>query len=189
MATEGEMNKAVFLDRDGTINIEKEYLYKPEDFELLDGATQAISSMNKLGYKVVIITNQSGIARGYYTEEDVRKLHCYMKKTLAMKNAKIDAVYYCPHHPQASVDRYRIDCDCRKPQTGLFKRAISELNIDAEQSWAAGDRMRDITPAMELGIKSVLILTGYGKSEDLRLAPAYVRDLSEFADLLNSVNG
>jgi len=178
------MNKAVFLDRDGTINVEKEYLYKPEDFELIDGAAQAIAVINRLGYKVIVITNQSGIARGYFTEDDMGALHAHMRDTLSVKSAFIDAIYFCPHHPQAEIPRYRIDCDCRKPKAGLFRQAVLDFNIDASASWAVGDRIRDLAPGKALGMKQALVLTGYGKHENWLDADFTVKDLLAFANIL-----
>ena len=177
-------NKAVFLDRDGTINIEKGYLHKIEDFVLLPGAAEAVSEMNRLGYKVIVITNQSGIARGFYTEDDMQTLHSHMKDVLASKNAAVDAIYFCPHHPEAQVSRYRKDCGCRKPKAGLFIKAAEDFDIDFERSWAVGDRIRDILPAKQLGMKSALVLTGHKKAEEICQAPAVFDDLSAFVKSL-----
>jgi D-glycero-D-manno-heptose 1,7-bisphosphate phosphatase len=178
------MNKAVFLDRDGTINSEKVYLYKTEDFEFTPYAEEAIRRFNELNYKVIVITNQSGIARGFYSEADLSALHTYINEKLLAKNATIDAFYYCPHHPQAVIEKYKIDCNCRKPKPGLFERAIRDFNIDVNLSWAVGDKLRDIEPALSLGIKSALIAEN-GKA-DFNEQKKYitVNNLSEFADLL-----
>ena len=174
------MSRAIFLDRDGTINREKHYLYRQEDFEWLPGAKEAIRTFGKLGYKVFVITNQSGIARGYYTEEDVRKLHGWMDKELQRASAKVDGYYYCPHHPTKGVGAYKVECDCRKPGAGLFWQAVREHGItDLAGSWAVGDRVRDLEPGDELRCRKALVLTGQGMEEEL----ARRKDMEVFEDI------
>lgn len=136
-------NKAIFLDRDGTINVEKDYLYKIENFEFLPNVITALQRLQSAGYLLIIITNQSGIARGYYKEEDYQKLNSWMLEELKQHGISITAVYYCPHHPEAFVPAYRIDCDCRKPKLGLYEKAIADFNIDLSSSFAIGDKIRD----------------------------------------------
>lgn len=137
------MNKAVFLDRDGTINREKEYLWRIEDFEFLPGAVEGMKMLKAEGFMLIIITNQSGVARGYYTEDDIERLHTWMKQELSAQGINLDAIYYCPHHPKGCQERYRRECECRKPKTGLFLRAAMEFDIDFSQSYAIGDKLRD----------------------------------------------
>ncbi len=137
------MNKAVFLDRDGTINRDKGYLWRIEDFEFLPGAIEGLKLLQKMGFLLIIISNQSGIARGYYTEENVQKLHEWMQRTLVNYGVFLDGIYYCPHHPSASVEKYRQDCNCRKPKPGLFLRAAKDFDIDFSKSYAVGDKLRD----------------------------------------------
>lgn len=162
------MGRAIFLDRDGTVNREKHYLYRQEDFEWLPGAREAIRTFGQLGYKVFIITNQSGIARGYYTEEDVKKLHRWMDEELYRAGARVDDYYHCPHHPTEGFGVYKTACGCRKPMAGLFWQAVREHEItDLTNSWAVGDRMRDLEPAGELGCRKALVLTGQKIEEDL----------------------
>lgn len=183
------MNKAIFLDRDGTINRERQYLYKQEDFEWLPGAKEAIRTFGQLGYKVFIVTNQSGIARGYYTEEDVRKLHRWMDEELRRTGAKVDAYYYCPHHPTEGVGRYKTDCGCRKPGAGLFWQAVKEYGItDLKGSWAVGDQVRDLEPAEELGCRKALVLTGQGMKDALigRSDIEVFEGIAEFAEWLKT---
>lgn len=151
------MNKAVFLDRDGTINSEKNYLYKIEDFEFTYRAVDALELLQKQGYKLIIVTNQSGIARGYYTEEDVALLHKWLEEFLLEKGIHIDGIYYCPHHPDGIVDKYKRECDCRKPALGLYYRAIKDLNIDTGASFAVGDNLRDLEICKETNMKGILL--------------------------------
>lgn len=153
------MNKAVFLDRDGTINVEKNYLYRIEDFEFLSGAVEGLRMLQNAEYKLVIITNQSGIGRGYYTEEEFRTLNNWMIKELRKQGVVIDAVYYCPHLPDAKIERYRKVCECRKPALGLYERAIKELNIEVEQSFAIGDKIRDCYICEKTNCRGYLIGT------------------------------
>lgn len=137
------MNKAIFLDRDGTINVEKNYLYKIEDFEFLPGVIEGLKLLQDAGFLLIIITNQSGIARGYYTEEDFNRLNNWMLNQLAENGVNITKVYYCPHLPEATVKEYRIDCECRKPKLGMYYQAIHDYDIDLGQSYAIGDKIRD----------------------------------------------
>lgn len=151
------LRPAVFLDRDGTINVEKEYLYRIEDFEYIDGAVEGIRQLQDLGYALVIVTNQSGIARGYYTEDDYRMLTGWMLADLDRKGVHIEGVYCCPHHPDGKVGQYTRNCNCRKPKTGLFYRAAAELGIDLDRSIAIGDKMRDLEICKETGAKGFLL--------------------------------
>lgn len=151
------MNKAVFFDRDGTINVEKNYLYKIEDFEFLPGAIDGMRMLQDVGYKLIIITNQSGIARGYYTEEDFRILNDWMLQELQRNGVGITHVYYCPHHPYAKIEQYRIQCDCRKPFLGLFEQAIRDYEIDLNGSYSIGDKIRDCAICHTTDCKGILI--------------------------------
>ena len=138
------MNKVVFLDRDGTINIDKHYLHKIEEFEFLPGAVEGMKKLQDLGYLLVIITNQSGIARGYYSEKQYKELEQWMIEELRSRGVYISGTYYCPHLPNASIKEYAIFCECRKPRLGLFEKAIQEHNIDVKHSIAIGDKNRDL---------------------------------------------
>jgi D-glycero-D-manno-heptose 1,7-bisphosphate phosphatase len=146
------VNKAVFLDRDGTINIDRHYIYKPEDWEFTENAVDAIKMLNTAGYKVIVISNQSGIARGYYTQEDVQNLHRYVNAELAKQGTKIDAWYFCPHLPEISGE-----CECRKPKTGLIRQAVKDFDIDISKSWLVGDKQSDIECANNAELKGILI--------------------------------
>jgi len=146
------MRKALFLDRDGTINIDKGYVYKPEDFIFIDGIIEAIRKYNQDGYLVVVISNQAGIARGYYKENDVIALHKYVDSLLQKSGAHVDKWYYCPHHPE-----FGSDCNCRKPKTGMLEQAIAEFDIDVKQSLLVGDKPWDIECGEKMGIKSIYL--------------------------------
>ena len=139
------MNKAIFLDRDGTINVEKNYLYRIEDFEFLPGVIEGLRILQEKGFVLIIITNQSGIARGYYSVEDYKNLNNWMLKNLKEQGVYITDVYYCPHLPNATVPEFRLDCNCRKPKLGLFEKAAIDYNIDISRSYAIGDKLRDLS--------------------------------------------
>ena len=158
------MEKYIFLDRDGTINVEKHYLHKIEDFEYEAGVLKALEELQKLGYKFIIVTNQAGIAKGQYTESDYLILEEFIENDLREKGIIIQKTYHCPHHPQGKSP-YNVNCDCRKPKTGMFLEAIEEFDIDIENSYMVGDRFTDLKPADELGIYPVLIKTGYGTDQ------------------------
>ena len=147
---------AVFFDRDGTLNVDKEYLYKIEDFEWLADAPQAIRWANERGLLVIVVTNQSGVARGYYSEDDVKRLHGWMNEDLKRFGAHIDAFYYCPHLPNGKVAAYAVECDCRKPKPGLMERACEDFHIDRGASLLVGDKPRDVECAEAAGVRGVL---------------------------------
>lgn len=153
-------NKAIFLDRDGTINIDKGYLYKTEDFEFLEGAVEALKILSDLGYILIVVTNQSGIARGYYTEEQLENLNNFMMDKLKEQGIEIKKCYYCPHHAEKGIGKYKIDCECRKPKPGMVLEGIKEFNIDPEKSYIVGDKLSDAEAGMKAGLKGVVIQTG-----------------------------
>ncbi len=155
----------IFFDRDGTINVDADYLSDPDDLELIPGAVEAIRDANRLGVKAFVITNQSGVARGLYSEKDVRSVHHRMARLLAREGAHIDAYYYCPHHPEYGKAPYRKACDCRKPKTGMLMQARSEFGIDLASSFVVGDKCTDLQAGRAAGCSTVLVLTGYGPTE------------------------
>lgn len=159
---------AVFLDRDGTLNFEKNYLYRFEDWEWIPGAIEAIRRINAMGHVAVVITNQAGIARGYYGEPELQALHSQVDHLLAEEGARIDAYYHCPHHPEHGAVR---DCACRKPEPGLLLQAQRDLDIDLSASWLIGDKASDIEAGIRVGAEPILVLTGYGGNERRRIAP------------------
>lgn len=146
------MIKALFLDRDGVINIEKDYLYKIEDFEFIDGIFEICSYYQDLGFKIFVVTNQSGIARGYYKESDFKKLTIWMVKTFLDNGIDIQKVYFCPHHPTVSGK-----CDCRKPKPGMLLKAKLEFDIDLKNSIIIGDKEKDIEAGLNAGLKETYL--------------------------------
>lgn len=146
------MRKAFFLDRDGTINVDKNYLREPEDLELLPGAATAIRAMNQAGYLVIVISNQSGVARGYFDISAVDRVNARLNRLLEGYGAHIDAFYYCPHLKEGLVPEYAVDCQCRKPKLGLFRRAIKEYDLEPSQCFACGDKLRDVEFLPQIGI-------------------------------------
>jgi len=157
------MIKAVFVDRDGTINVEKNYIYKPDDFCFIDGSLEALSLLTKKRIKIYIVTNQAGIARGYYTEDDFHKLTDYMLGIFAEHSIRVEEVLYCPHHPDGKVKKYSFKCSCRKPDVGMFEKSISDNNYKIDEMVLIGDKNSDIEAGKRLGIKTLLVETGYGK--------------------------
>ena len=162
---------AVFLDRDGTINEQMGYINHSCRFQLLPGAAEAIKKLNDMDIPVVVISNQSGLARGYFPEELLGEVHEKMNRLLAEKGAHVDAIYYCPHHPEAKEERFREACSCRKPRPGLVLKAAKQLNLDPGRSYVVGDRWSDIKTAANCGAKSVLVRTGYGRGDELYIGP------------------
>ena len=184
-------NKFVLLDRDGVINIEKSYLHKIEDFEYEKNVVEGLLKLRDFGYRFAIITNQAGIARGYYTEEDYLKLQSFIEDDLFKKGIKIEKSYFCPHHPNVT-GKYGIECNCRKPNTGNFELAIKEFDIDVKNSFMIGDKITDLIPAEKLGIMPVLVKTGYGleslkKLEGTKLNSIVVNDILDFSEVLKNM--
>ena len=156
---------AVFLDRDGTINEEMGYINHPQRFIIFPFVAESIKIFNRLKLKVIIVTNQSGIARGYFNESLVHKLHDQLNKEMSEQGAKIDAIYYCPHHPKEGKGEYKSDCNCRKPKPGMVLKAVKDHNINLQWSYMIGDRYKDVLFAKNLNMKSGFVLTGYGRGE------------------------
>ena len=156
--------KAAFLDRDGVINIDHAYVHKAEEFEFIDGVLEACADLVASGFKLVIVTNQSGIGRGYYTEDDFHRLTEWMKEVFKKAGAPISAVYFCPHHPEKALDAYRCDCDCRKPHPGMLLQAQKELNIDMAHSLMFGDKQGDMQAALAAGVPTRILVGKDGKT-------------------------
>ncbi len=158
------LHPAVFLDRDGTINVEVNYLHCPADVELIAGVGPAIARLNRAGLLVVVVSNQAGIARGFYEAADVAAVHTHMTMLLRQSGAKIDGWYYCPHHPD-----FTPACSCRKPLPGMLLQAALDLKIDLKASWMIGDTRGDIEAGKAAGCRSILVRTGYGAQTALEL--------------------
>ena len=182
-----QAEKVVFLDRDGTINVEKGYLHRPEDLILIPGAAKAIGLLNARGYKTVVVTNQAGVARGYYTEEDVRILHDYLNERLKEEGAHIDLFFYCPHHPQHGIGEYKKECACRKPACGMLAMAEQYFAVDKAHSYMIGDNAGDMGAGKNYGVKTILVGTGYGQEMKRQGSVSYdyfAEDLLEAAKLV-----
>lgn len=167
---------AAFLDRDGVLNVDRGYTHRPDQLEWIDGAPEAVHLLNEAGYIVIVVTNQSGVARGFYDEDAVRRFHAHMQAALKSHAAHIDAFYYCPHHPNGTVKEYALRCNCRKPGVGLLEQAAREWPIDVSRSFLVGDKMNDLKAAAAFKIKGLLF---DGRSESL---PELIRGQIEAAD-------
>ena len=157
--------RAAFIDRDGTISEEVGYINHPSRFRVFPYSAAAIKLLNEAGWLAVVITNQAGVARGYFSEAMIQTVHESLERDLDGQGAKLDAIYYCAHHPAVGEPPYRLDCDCRKPKPGLVWRAAEEMNIDLDASWMIGDRYSDIELARNAGVRSAFVLSGYGRGE------------------------
>lgn len=159
-------NRAVFLDRDGTVNEEMGYINHPDRLIILPRVPEAIKLLKKYGFKVIVVTNQAGAAKGYFPVTLIEEIHQLLQSRLKAKNAELDAIYYCPHHPQAN-------CPCRKPKPGLVYKAQADFDLDLNKCYVVGDRLKDIELGHNVGAKGILVLTGYGKGELKYIAPTH----------------
>ncbi len=157
--------RAAFIDRDGTISEEVGYINHPSRFRVFPYSAAAIKLLNDAGWLAVVVTNQAGVARGYFSEAMIQNVHESLQQDLSEQGAKLDAIYYCAHHPAVGEPPYRLDCDCRKPKPGLVWRAAEEMKIDLDSSWMIGDRYSDIEMARNAGVRSAFVLSGYGRGE------------------------
>jgi len=167
---------AVFLDRDGTLIEDVGYLDRLDRIALFPWTVDAIRALNRSGLVVVVITNQSGIARGFFTEAFVEETHHRLGALVAAGGAHIDAYYYCPHHPDGSVEAYRRHCDCRKPASGLVEKAVRDLGLDPARSFVVGDKWLDVGLARSVGARGILVRTGTGAAEEARPQPGVSTD-------------
>ena len=170
------VNKAVFLDRDGTVNEEVGYLRDIDKLVLIPGVAGAIRRLSDAGFKIVLVTNQSGVARGYFPEALVHEAHARLDEMLKQEGARIDAVYYCPHHPTAGNSRYTVDCDCRKPRTGLLDRAARDMDINVSHSYMVGDKWSDVELGQRAGAITILVQSGFSHDDPGNKRPAHVKD-------------
>lgn len=179
---------AVFIDRDGTINEQMGYINHISRFHIFPSVPEAIKLLNRNNYLVIVVTNQSGVARGYFPIGLLEEIHTYMKDSLKEKGAELDAIFFCPHYPIGRVKEYAIKCDCRKPSTGMIRQAVDKFDIDLTQSFMIGDHYTDLELAKNVNIKSIMVKTGYGFGEveyilpEFPYKPVYVAD-----DLLDAV--
>ncbi len=182
-------NLAVFMDRDGTVSKEIGYVNHPARYELLPRTATAIKKLNQAGIKAILTTNQAGVARGYFKEEMILKVHDKLEKLLEEKDAYLDAIYYCPHHPDVGEGKYRQKCNCRKPEPGLLIRGKEEFDINLAKSYMIGDKISDVEVGQKVGAKGILVLTGYGigaykyERDQWQVEPDYIAK-----DLLDAVN-
>ena len=173
-------NRAVFLDRDGTINIEKDYLIETADFEFIPCVPEALKQLQQAGFLLVVVTNQSGIARGYFNQQQVENLHHHLGILLESYGVDLAGIYYCPHHPTVGLGEYLCDCQCRKGKPGMLLKAAKELNIDLSKSFMIGDKYADIQAGCAAGCETYLVKTGHGQSNISAVAnfhPTIVADL------------
>jgi D,D-heptose 1,7-bisphosphate phosphatase len=177
------LRKAAFLDRDGVINVDRAYVSRWEDFEFVPGAVEAMRALKQAGFALVVVTNQSGIARGYYTEAQYQVLTLAMTQALAEAGAAIDAVYHCPHHPSGAVAVLTMDCDCRKPAPGMIFRAARELNLSLPDSILVGDKPSDIQAARAAGVGKAYIV----HSDNAESGPKLAGADAAYADLFSCV--
>ncbi len=158
-------NKAIFLDRDGTINEEMGYINHADRFKVFDFVPESIRIFRKLGFKIIVVTNQSGIARGYFSESLLHEIHNKLLVQMNDEHASIDDIFYCPHHPTEGRAPFKMDCECRKPKPGMILQAADKWQLDLTQSFMISDRYKDILFARKLNIRTAMVLTGYGRGE------------------------
>ncbi|MEQ8328916.1 MAG: HAD family hydrolase [Longimicrobiales bacterium] len=177
------LRPAVFLDRDGTLITEQHYLSDPDRVELVDGAAEALAALREAGHLLVVVTNQSGIAKGLYSLEDYHRVAAELDRQLAAVGVPLDATYFCPHHPDVQAP-----CACRKPSTGMHLRAAADLGIDLPASWYVGDKVSDVRPGLELGGRTILVRTGHGRDHEAAVPPGtrVVDALPDAARLIRS---
>lgn len=178
------MKPAIFMDRDGTLSHEVGYVNHISRFRLYSWSVDAVRIINRSGFLAVVVTNQAGVARGYFPESVIHEVHASLRASMAAGGARLDAIYYCPHHPSVGEPPYRQDCDCRKPKPGLLKRAEADLGVDLERSWVIGDRMGDVELAWKVGARGALVKSGYGLGEWTYHAPAREKKPDMVADHL-----
>jgi D-glycero-D-manno-heptose 1,7-bisphosphate phosphatase len=178
------LRPALFLDRDGVVIEEVGYLSDPEQIRLTPGAGHAIASVNQAGIPVVVITNQAGVARGYFSEEQVATVHARLDEMLARFGAKIERYYFCPHHPKHGIGPYAIECECRKPQPGMLLQAAQDLGLDLASSILVGDKACDIEAGQTAGCCTILVRTGYGREYEAQYQASDRRPPDQIRDTL-----
>jgi D-glycero-D-manno-heptose 1,7-bisphosphate phosphatase len=177
---------AIFLDRDGTLNVDHGYVHEIDNFQFIDGTIEALQELKKMGFALVVVTNQSGIARGMFTEDQFMTLTEWMDWSLADRDVDLDGIYFCPHHPEGSVEAYRQQCDCRKPQPGMLLSAQEELDIDMASSYIVGDKVEDMLAGQAAGVGTkVLVRTGKPVTAEGEAAADWV--INSLADLAERI--
>lgn len=181
---------AIFLDRDGTINVDHGYVHQIDDFQFIDGSIEAMQMLKQRGFALVVVTNQSGIARGIFTEQQFMTLTEWMDWSLADREVELDGIYYCPHHPEGELPQLAISCDCRKPQPGMFFSAQQQLDIDLSVSWMVGDKLEDMQAARAAGIgHCILVRSGKAITHEAEAAAdAVIDSLADLPALIDHKN-
>lgn len=182
------MNKAIFLDRDGVINVDHAYVHKIDQFEFVAGVFEACRHFVALGYKLVVVTNQSGIGRGYYSESDFATLTDWMKLQFEREGAPLAGVYFCPHHPKNAQGMYQTDCECRKPAPGMLAQAISEHQIDVTQSIMIGDKWSDIEAGQRAGVARCILIQSQYSSDEQAIAQPDIEIWSSLAQGVDKIS-
>ncbi len=177
------MNKMIFLDRDGTITNSGDHIYKIKDLKFVSKVIEGLRKLQKEGYKFIVITNQAGIGRGLYSEKDYFTFRNEVHKQLKEQGIIITAEYFCPHHPEKGIGEYRIDCNCRKPKTGLLEQAAKDFNLNLKECWVVGDQIWDVDAGKNAGCRTIHVLTGE-KREPISYADFVAKDLIEAADYI-----
>ena len=178
---------AVLLDRDGNLNVQIDYVTRPEEIRLIPGAAEAICRLRQAGYILPVVTNQSAIARGFITEFELGEIHREMRRQLAQAGAEVDEIFYCPHHPEHGSPPYLKACACRKPEPGLLLRAAEELDLDLERSIMVGDSLSDLQAGWNAGCRVALVLTGSGEKTRSEANPETLGRIDCIADTLSEV--
>ena len=178
---------AVFLDRDGTLIEEVNYLAHPDQVRLIPGAAEAVARLNRAGWPVVVVTNQAGVARGYFPEDRIAVVHSHLAGLLAAFGARVDAFYHCPHHPTEGVGQYRVVCECRKPRPGMLLAASAELRLDLARSWVVGDKLCDLAAGAAAGCVTLLVRTGHGGKAVLPADTSALRLVGDLPDISAAV--
>jgi len=178
------LRPAIFMDRDGTLSYEVGYVNHPSRFRLFPWSVEAVRRINRGGALAVVVTNQAGVARGYFPESVIHEVHALLAAAMEAGAARLDGIYYCPHHPSVGEPPYRLDCGCRKPRPGLLRRAAAELGVDLPHSWVVGDRPGDLQLAWAVGARGALVRSGYGLGELLHNGPGWRRQPDMIAEHL-----
>jgi len=180
--------RAVFFDRDGTINVDVGYPKRYDQITIYPYSFEALRKINAAGFLAVVVTNQSGIGRGFLTEDDLLDIHARMAEDFLARGARLDAFYYCPHYDLSEIPRYRLDCPCRKPKPEMARRAAAEFGLDLSRSYMIGDKVEDVEFGLAAGASPILVRTGYGASAEIKLVERAVTPAAVAGTLLEAVD-